>query len=85
MATITYRNYKIETSYIIVDSNDEIVDEYCDRKEALHYYNTFGGSREGLKILACAAEWIDDEGNLNTAVKRNTMAEALKVLKSLLA
>lgn len=75
------RNMKsIETFYVIMDGNCRI-EEYHDRREALHYYHLYGGKREGLRVLA-AATYVDTAGERigQPAVARRK-ADAVSMLR----
>lgn len=73
---------KIQKFYAIVDIDGNVFDEYVDRKEANYYFHTYRMGDDGYNILACAAEIINDNGDLDETFCANTMAEAVRKLKA---
>lgn len=71
-----YKYYKIRNQYGELEE-----DEYCDRKEVLHYYHLYRMKEYGKKIVACAA-YINENEEKQGWVAAANMREAVALLKA---
>ena len=77
---IEYKGHKIQRS-VAVFLDGEYVDEFDSMAEAnASFYKRAGG----YEFKYAAAEWINEDGDLNPAVYGDTLKEATDKLKELL-